>query len=367
VARFAFDPQRYPTQPGCYLMRDVAGGVLYVGKAKNLRRRLGSYFRARSRDWKARRLAMRVRDIEVILVNNEVESLVLENNLIKRHKPPYNSKLVDDDSGYFYVALTTGDLPRLVPYRRNRINKPLGRDGVARCFGPYVMRRFRDTLLEYVCEAFGVRTCAPLPDRVCLRYHMGRCCGVCEGRVSRLEYAQLVERASDFMSYAHDELIEEMKERMRACAGRLEYERAQRIRDQIRALESTLQQQIVERVVDHDQDVIYVGEQQALVTHLRRGVVQGMSLYDLDESEDAGEAPDRFLLSHYTTDSPDELIVNRLACAEQVERALATANGHPVRITLPHGGVKRELLQLCERNYHYRVEIVSGYRLQIAG
>ena len=96
---------------------------------------------------------------EVILVNNEVESLVLENNLIKRHKPPYNAKLVDDDSGYFYIALTRGEFPRLVPYRKNRINVPLGGDGVARCFGPYVARRFRDTLLEYVCDRVGTVSC----------------------------------------------------------------------------------------------------------------------------------------------------------------------------------------------------------------
>jgi excinuclease ABC subunit C len=101
--------------------------------------------------------------------------------------------------------------------------------------------------------------------------------------------------------------------------------------------------------------VIYVGEQQALVTHLQRGVVQGMALYNLDESEDAGDASARFLLAHYATDSPDELIVNRLARPEQVERALSATNDHPVRVTVPQRGVKRELLQLCERNHRYRM------------
>jgi excinuclease ABC subunit C len=184
---------------------------------------------------------------------------------------------------------------------------------------------------------------------------MGRCCGICEGRVSRAAYTQIVEHASGFLSHSHDDLIEEMGERMRACAERLEYERAQRIRDQVQALESTLQRQIVERAVDHDQDVIYVGEQQALVTHIRGGAVQDMSLIDLGDSGDAGEAPTRFLLSHYAKDSPDELIVNHLARSEQVERALSAANGRPIQVTLPQRGVNFELMQLCERNYKYRV------------
>jgi excinuclease ABC subunit C len=359
MARFRFDAQRYPTEPGCYLFKDAGGNVLYVGKAKNLRRRLASYFRARGRDWKARRLAARVCDIAVILVNNEVESLVLENNLIKRYKPPYNAKLVDDDTGYFNIALTGGECPRLVPYRKNRLNKQLGRDSVERLFGPYVSRDFRDILLEHVCEAFGVRTCASMPGRVCLRYHLGRCCGVCEAKVSPAEYARVVERAVEYLSHPHDDLIERMKHHMRACAERLEFERARRTRDQIRALESALQRQIVERTVDYDQDVIYCGNRGLLVAHVRRGIVQGMSLVEPGRDDADAKSCAQFLLSHYARSSPSELIVNHLDDPQAVAQALTVANGTPIQVTVPHSGVKYELLKLCERNYEYRTELTK--------
>src|SRR5579884_849728 len=107
MMQFDFDPQRYPTQPGCYLMKDAAGKVIYVGKAKNLQRRLTSYFQIRLRRRRLRRLIAEISDVEVIIVNSEVEALVLENNLIKHHKPRYNRMLTDDESGYYYLALTT--------------------------------------------------------------------------------------------------------------------------------------------------------------------------------------------------------------------------------------------------------------------
>jgi excinuclease ABC subunit C len=362
VARFHFDAQCYPGEPGCYLFKDAAGRVLYVGKAKNLRRRLASYFRPRSRDWRARRLAARVRDIEVILVNNEVESLVLENNLIKGHKPPYNAKLVDDDTGYFHIALTGGEYPRLVPYRKNRLNKQLGGDSAVRLFGPYVSRDFRDVLLEHICETFGVRTCASMPDQVCLRYHLGRCCGVCEAKLSPAGYARIVERAVEYLSHPHDDLIERMRRHMRACAERLEFERAGRTRDRIRALESALERQIVERMVDHDQDVIYFGEHVALVTHVRRGVVQGMSTFELKGADAGANSRSRFLLERYASQSPGELIVNGLDDPQAMAEALTSANGTPIRVTVPRSGVAYELLKLCERNYNYRLGLANDER-----
>jgi excinuclease ABC subunit C len=365
MAQFAYDPKRYPTSPGCYLMRDAAGRVLYVGKAVNLRRRLGSYFRAHSRDRKVRRLVPRTRTLEVILARNEVESLLLESNLIKYHKPPYNRKLVSDDTAYFRIALATsapldssapataGALPRLVPYRELRINKQLGQDRVIRTFGPYVSRRFRDTLLDYVCETFGVRTCARLPRQVCLRYHLGRCCGVCEGHVTADAYARVVDRVTCFLSRPHDALIAQMRTQMQAAAQERQYERATRIRDQVRALESTLQRQVVDRCVDHDQAAIYLGPAHALTADVRRGKVIGVSLRDLGTAR----SPAAFLLARYgrARDCPPELIVNRLERPAEVARALSAHHGRPIEICVPQEGARCELLAFCERNYLYRV------------
>jgi excinuclease ABC subunit C len=362
MTAFAFDPQRYPTILGCYLMRDGAGRILYVGKAVNLRRRLGSYFRNRrhsgGRDRKARRLAARVRAIEVILCRNEVESLLLESNLIKHHKPPYNRKLVDDDTEYFRIALTDETLPRLAPYREQRINKALGQDPIACTFGPYVSRRFRDTLLEYVCETFGVRTCARLPDKVCLRHHLGRCCGVCEGHVTADEYAALIDRVTRFLSRPHDDLLAhlrtQMRERMRECVEQQQFERASRVRDQVRALESTLQRQAVDRTVDHDQAAVYLGDRHALIADVRRGKVIGVSLHELGIEGNAAFVLARYASRRSARRCPPELVVNRLERRDEVARALAAANGHPVVITVPEQGALRDLLDFCEQNYTYR-------------
>ncbi len=340
-------------QPGCYLMKDAGGQVLYVGKAKNLRRRLASYFRRHRKPSRTQRLVDRIHDVEIILVNNETESLILENNLIKRYKPCFNRLLVDDDSGYAYIAVTDEVVPRLVPYRKHRVNKDLqGTTQIARRFGPYVNSRYRDTLLAYVCESFQLKTCRQMPKRACLSYHLGRCSGICEDRISSEAYAAAVDRAVAFLaSYQHTALLRQMKTRMARCAERLAFEKAGKIRDQITALESVLRKQIVERDVRYDQDVLHFSHGSVLVMTLKRGAVQSLRLFDLDQSQERAA----FLISQYTQNSPQELIVNQLQGAEKIAEQLTAANGHSVRLTLPRRGVKAELLKLCARNHDYRV------------
>jgi len=358
MTRFAFDPQLYPAEPGCYLLKDAHGQVLYVGKAKNLRRRLASYFRPGRKRRRTARLVAKIAEVEVILVNNETESLILENNLIKQHKPAYNSQFISDDSGYTYIALTAEAIPRFVPYRKNWVNKELeGLPGAAveRRFGPYVNRRFRDVLLEFVCDVHQLRVCKHMPRRACLSYHLGKCSGICEGQVTGDEYAASVDRAIVFLSRGQTGLIQAMKARMQDCAERLEFEKAQRIKGQVEALERLLEKQIVERDIKHDQDVIYFGEQKALVARLQHGVFQGLVLHDLDLALTHAEACAHFVLSQYERNSPHELIVSGLQNCAELQRALTATNQHRVRITEPRWGIKHELIKLCERNYAYRI------------
>ena len=349
---YEFDPQRYPTTPGCYLMKDAAGQIIYVGKAKDLRRRLASYFQPRRKDWKTERMVARIRDIEVILVNNEVESLVLENNLIKRHKPRFNRMLVPDNTGYSYIVLTQEPFPRLVPYRKNRINAELERGGgaaIEQRFGPYVSRRFRDVLLEFVNESFQLRTCATLPRRACLYYHMHQCSGPCEFVEAAQRYGQAVAQAVAFLSSRdHLGLIREMRQQMQQHAARLEFERAQRVRDQVEAMERVLQHQIVERDARHDQDVVYFGEGAAMVASLKRGALIDMSMQPVMRGEV------EFLLARCERACPAEVVINRPPNRREVEAELKAGIGRAVKVTLPSRGVGRELLELCRINYEYR-------------
>jgi excinuclease ABC subunit C len=360
VAPFAFDPTRYPSGPGCYLMRDAAGAVMYVGKAKNLRRRLASHFRDVPRSGRRSRLMAAVADVELILVSNETEALILEHNLIKRHKPWANRVLLDDDEGYFYMALTAEELPRLVPYRKHRINKQLERGGtvtqVARCFGPYVNRRFRDALLGYAADQFRLRTCAPLPKAVCLRFHMGVCGGVCERLVSALEYASAVDQAVAFLSRRNADLIRHMRQQMAEYAEQLQFERANWTKHHIELLQGALEPQLVEREVRHDQDVVHFSDSSALVMQVRRGVLSGCALYML-----SGQTTDQFVLAHYAGDCPSEIIVNESADRRGLEQRLAAANRHRVRVSV-HGAGRRSadrLMKLCAMNHAYRAFAVE--------
>jgi excinuclease ABC subunit C len=353
---FESDPTRYPSGPGCYLMLDAAGTVMYVGKAKNLRRRLSSHFRPLPPQAGRRsRLLAALAEIELVLVSNETEALILENNLIKLHKPAANRVLLDADEGYFYIALTAEDLPRLVAYRKNRINKELERGGavtpVARCFGPYVNRRFRDALLGFVVDQFQMRTCAPLPSEVCLRYHLGACGGVCERRLSVTEYSRAVADAVGFLSHQHGELIRHMKRQMAAYAAQLRFEQASWIKRHIELLEGALESQVVERDVRHDQDVVHVEADTVMVLQVRSGMVCGCTLCDL-----AGASRDGFLLDRYSGGCPAELIVNQVEDPRSLEQQLTGATGRRVRVTHARSGPEaaHRLMRLCSLNHQYR-------------
>ncbi len=177
------------------MMKDAQGKVMYVGKAKNLRHRLASYFRQNPGNRKAERLVNEIDDIEVILVHNEVESLVLENNLIKRYRPRYNSFLKSDKSGYPYIMVTREEYPRYVRFKRNLMNKTLKglqEEDCDRRFGPYLSYQFTQELLDYVNGKFALRVCDPLPSRACLLYHIGKCSAPCEKKIDVDEYTHQV-------------------------------------------------------------------------------------------------------------------------------------------------------------------------------
>lgn len=197
---FEFQAGLYPERPGCYIMKkNSEGRILYVGKSINLRSRLRSYFQQRQTRKRMVQLVREIAVIEIVLVNNEAESLLLENNLIKIHKPPYNRALKRDNSGYAYLQLTSERLPRLDVFYRDRREGAdrIGSAGEKRQpkeqghrFGPYRSSRFRNEVLEFVTDHFRLRTCTNMPKRACLLYHIGKCSGVCEGLISEAEYRE---------------------------------------------------------------------------------------------------------------------------------------------------------------------------------
>jgi excinuclease ABC subunit C len=360
---FFFDSARFPGQPGCYLMKNRRGTVIYVGKAKNLRERLSSYFHSHQRDARTAQMVRRVRDIEIILVNSEFESLVLENNLIKFYKPHYNARLIANNSGYFYIIQTTEKYPRLLPYMRSAYSKEIERIGgnaVDKRYGPYLSRRFRDLLLEFVIDHFGIRTCSVLPRKVCLRYEIQRCCGACAGLVTNAQYLERLADAAVFLSYEKADMVEHtldmMRQHMQAHAERLEYEAAQRIYDRIQAIEKLRLKQIVERNLTFDQDVLYFGEQAVLVMQLRKGAVLQFNWHRLEGDMEPERRREVFLLRHYRQKSPHELIVNAGEFWIDIEQILSEKNKKPVRIVKAGTEEDIDLMKLCQLNYDYRAK-----------
>ncbi|MEO3946786.1 GIY-YIG nuclease family protein [Gorillibacterium sp. CAU 1737] len=355
---FDFHAQDFPTSPGCYLMKDSSGAILYVGKAKNLRNRLRSYFRGTHELERTRDLVANVASIEIVLVHNEAESLFLENNLIKLHRPPYNRALKKDNSGYAYLKLTRERIPRLDLHFRIRRPLPVPLKESAsgsrgRMFGPYPNGKFRNALLEFINEHYGLRSCVKMPKRVCLYYHLGKCSGICEGMISEEDYQGRIAEAERLLANKENELIAELKRLMLEHAERLEFERAERLRRQIASLEKLMVKQVVDRETAIDQDVLYFGEEHVMIVSLKEGMIRGMSFESLAEGERDKRA-ELFLLERYKEERPDELILSLALDPVRLRQALRRKGAPPVTLTVPKRGDKLQLLELCRQNYEYR-------------
>ncbi|MFE5321258.1 GIY-YIG nuclease family protein [Paenibacillus sp. NPDC056579] len=349
---FVFSAGDYPASPGCYIMKNADGRIIYVGKSIHLRNRLRSYFTGRHTRKRIRQLVAEIASIEVVLVNNEAESLMLENNLIKIHKPPYNRALKRDNSGYAYLQLTNERFPRLDVYYRNRRRRSKEPD--VKRLGPFKSATFRDAILEFVTEQYGLRTCKTMPKQVCLLYHIGKCSGICEGKITEADYSDKVKQAAELLANGGQGLLEILHGQMEAYAARLEFEKAQRMLNSIRNLENASDKQIVDREAVIDQDVLYFGAEHVMVAKVQEGMLVDCQLLELEQAY--GEtACDRFLVTRYAEERPDELIVNTVADLKQVRTALHRKGSKLPKITLPKRGLKFDLLQLCKTNYEYRV------------
>ncbi|MGE5223464.1 MAG: GIY-YIG nuclease family protein [Omnitrophica WOR_2 bacterium] len=356
---FEFFPKQFPGGPGCYLMKDCRGKVIYVGKARNLRRRLSSYFQRCPKDQKVIELVKNIASIEVILVRNETESLILENNLIKRHRPRYNIFMNSDYGSWQYIVLTDETYPRLAPFKHNRPNNDLARTkavGISLRFGPYTSWQFRQKLMEFTSSYFQLRTCEPMPRKVCLQYHIHICCGICEDKITPSKYALLVNEAIEFLSHSQGEIINQMKNQMVESAERLEFEHAQLLKERIGILEKILEPQCVEREINYDQDFIYFQDDNALILEIKHGHVQGITFYQVDNGHNPQSSRQEFILDHYTQNKPDEIVVTGLDKPDEVAAALYTWSGHPVKIRQPVTADDWDLIKLCELNYTYRVQ-----------
>jgi excinuclease ABC subunit C len=352
--------QNLPTQPGVYLHKDEAGKIIYVGKAKNLRNRVRSYFRStRGHDPKTRELVRRIRDLEFIITDNEVEALVLESNLIKQHKPRYNV-LLKDDKQYPHLKLTINE-----PFPRVMITRRIQRDG-ALYFGPFLPASLARRTIDLINRTFQLRTCdieidGKLP-RPCLEYHIKRCLGPCvKGLCTPAEYQESVRDVRLLLEGKNRELADTLEARMAQASEEMRYEMAAKYRDLHKTVMALAEQQKMATSPDRDVDIFgYYREGARLALQLftmREGKVVGRREFFWEDLPEGGEFnPSAFLsevlTQYYSTDYvPREINVPvDFEDRELLEKALSERRGRRVRILDPQRGEKRDLIDLVEKN-----------------
>lgn len=347
-----------PASPGVYIHKDPAGKVLYVGKAKNLRSRVRSYFHAgRGFHRKVDELIRRIADFEFIVTDNEVEALVLESNLIKKHKPRFNTLLVDDKQ-YPHLKLTVNE-----PFPRAVITRRVQRDG-ALYFGPFLPAKLARRTIDLINRTFQLRTCdieidgkAPRP---CLEYHIKRCLGPCvKGLCTPEEYQEAVRDVRLLLEGKNSELADTLEDRMETASEELKYELAAKYRDLRKTVLALAEQQKMMTSPERDVDIFaYYREGNRLALQLftmREGKVVGRREFyweNLNDDFDPSAFLSDVLGQYYTTDyvAREIYVPVDFEDRELLERALSERRGRRVRIIIPQRGEKSDLIELVEKN-----------------
>jgi excinuclease ABC subunit C len=348
---------RLPEQPGVYVYKDARAAVIYVGKAASLRNRVRSYFQeSRPRDPKTDSLVRQIRDVEYIVTDNELEAMMLEANLVRRHRPRYNI-ILRDDKHYPFLKLTTNeDFPRLVVARR------VQKDGAA-YYGPFYPATAMRETLRLTRQLFPLRTCRITIDgsldRPCIQYYIHRCNAPCTGWETKEGYARTVRQAQAFLEGKDDDLAKVLTREMEDASADMKFERAAVLRDQIQALNKVRERQKIISTEAVDQDVVGVvrqgGEACVELFFVRRGRLLGQEAFFFDKvaGSSDGDVVGAFLTQFYArgVEPPAEILVSEEAPdAGLIAEWLSTRRGGKVEVTAPQRGRKREFVALAEQN-----------------
>ncbi|MBZ4225066.1 excinuclease ABC subunit C [Bacillus wiedmannii] len=337
-----------PDQPGCYLMKDKQGTVIYVGKAKVLKNRVRSYFTG-SHDGKTLRLVGEIVDFEYIVTSSNLEALILELNLIKKHDPKYNIQLKDDKT-YPFIKITAEKQPRLLITRNVKKDK-------GKYFGPYPNAQSAHETKKLLDRMYPLRKCSNMPDKVCLYYHMGQCLAPCVKEVTEEQNKEIVDEIIKFLNGGHKEVRSELETKMYEASEKLEFERAKELRDQIAHIDAIMEKQkmIMSDLVDRDVFGYAVdkGWMCVQVFFVRKGklIERDVSMFPIYDEPEEGFLT--FIGQFYENSShfkPKEIVVPGSIDSELVERFLE------VEATQPKRGKKKDLVELANKNAKIALE-----------
>ncbi len=347
-----------PESPGCYLMKDAEGTIIYVGKAVNLKNRVRSYFRDIDHTPKVAAMVANIDDFDILLCDSNLEALCLECNLIKLHRPHYNI-LLKDDKHYPYLRVNLKEaFPRLELARR------MEKDG-AKYFGPYIGATAVRQVIEAVRGVFPLRTCRkalPLknPSRPCVNYEIGKCMAPCAGKCSEEAYWDMMDGVLAFLGGDYEQVLKVLRRDMMDCAARMQYEKAASLRDKIRDVEGLMERQIAIQTDRSEQDIIALAQDgldaMVHIFYVRGGRMTGGDHFALprEGSEDPGEVLAEFLTQYYEDGNliPRHVLVQALpeGSREQLEMWLRQQKGAAVSLATPKRGEKHDLVLLAAKN-----------------
>jgi len=349
--------QRLPDKPGVYLMHDAAGDVIYVGKAASLKNRVRSYFRGqKTQPLRTQSLVKHIRDFEYIVTDTEVEALILEYNLIKKYDPRYNVMFRDDKS-YPYLKITLNE-----EYPRVEITRNMVKDG-ARYFGPYTSVGALNETVRLLRKLFPLRTCKETAfeqrKRACLNAHIKRCPAPCVKEISREKYMEIVREVLLFMEGKQEDLLRRLQQRMEECSDNLDFEKAAKLRDQIKAVEAVLEKQKIVYAGGGDQDVIAMarGVNQVCIQvfYMRKGRLTGRDHFFMVRTDQLSreEVMAEFLKQFYSraAEIPGTLLLrDDVEDKEVIREWLSQVKGSKVTIHVPKKGAKLKLVEMVAAN-----------------
>ena len=352
--------------PGCYLMKNEKGKIIYIGKAKSLRKRVTSYFRASADHLpKVAKMVSQVYDYDFIVTDSEFEALVLECSLIKQNMPRYNI-LLKDDKGYSYIKITNEDYPR--------ISAALQKDGDnAFYIGPYTSSYAVKQAVEEANRVFKLPTCHKVfprdfkKGRPCLNHHINKCMGLCRGRISKEDYREIISQAVDYMKNGSDKSVERLTSLMEKAAEELDFEQAASLRDRIRAIEKISENQ---KIIDENMqnaDIIALAENVeiacASVLMYRGGRLFDKVSFMLGEIEDTKKMRGDFLYQFYSdkADIPKNIFLDgEIEDIELAEKFLREKSGRAVHIKIPQRGDMLRLVEMARANAGEQISIKVG-------
>jgi len=356
-----------PNDPGCYLYKNKDDKIIYIGKARNIQKRVSSYFlKSNSKDLKTLKLVKNISDVEFIITNSEIDALILENNLIKKHKPRYNI-LLRDDKTFPYVKITKEYLPRVL------ITRKFENDG-GNYFGPFTESRKLKNTIELIKRIFPIRRCnrtfsennvGENNQKFCLNYHINRCEAPCVQYVSHNHYLEMIQKMRDFLNGKTDEVLKYFQKRMTEAAENQQYEFAAKFRDNIKLINNLYRRQVVEDTDLKDRDLINIAIEEnkacSILMRIRQGKLLGQEVFFMEwhGEESQYSVLENFIQKYYsnTSNYPGEIIVDDLPENRDLLHSwLKKKAGKSIKIIKGIRKDKSRLLSMAQKNAKLRLK-----------